>query len=243
MPHPLTARRLLALTARQFTAQVPGMVAAAPWACVAFALSLPGALLLNQAGGPRQTWFLLAAVVNLLALPRVALAWQRQLAGVPRQAPRLDGAHARVLGLVFGAIVCIAALKAVSGSLTLTLYFQMPDTPSTVFLMIALLVLLILWLPVMHLLGAWSLALPRAALADGYGWRQSRQALRGAVWPFSSVLLLLTGLTEVTGAALREALSVYRLDAIVTAAGGLLLTLALLLFLSILCATAYRERA
>ena len=207
MPHPLTARRLLALTARQFTAQGPGMVAAAPWACVAFALSLPGALLLNQAGGPRQTWFLLAAVVNLLALARVALAGQRQLAGAPRQAPRLDGAHARVLGLVFGAIVCIAALKAVSGSLTLTLYFQMPDTPSTVFLMIALLVLLILWLPVMH------------------------------------VLLLLTGLTEVTGAALREALSVYRLDAIVTAAGGLLLTLALLLFLSILCATAYRERA
>ena len=208
MPHPLTARRLLALTARQFTAQGPGMVAAAPWACVAFALSLPGALLLNQAGGPRQTWFLLAAVVNLLALARVALAWQRQLAGAPRQAPRLDGAHARVLGLVFGAIVCIAALKAVSGSLTLTLYFQMPDTPSTVFLMIALLVLLILWLPVMHLLGAWSLALPRAA----QGWRAR------------------------TGSACR-------LDAIVTAAGGLLLTLALLLFLSILCATAYRERA
>ena len=90
------------------------MVAAAPWACVAFALSLPGALLLNQAGAPRQTWFLLAAMVNLLALARMALAWQRQLAGAPRQAPSLDGAHARVLGLVFGAIVCIAALKAVS---------------------------------------------------------------------------------------------------------------------------------
>lgn len=57
------------------------------------------------------------------------------------------------------------------------------------------------------------------------------------------MLLLLTGLTEVTGAALRRTLVLWRADAIITAAGGLLLTLALLLFLSILCATAYRERA
>ncbi|WP_373743295.1 hypothetical protein [Achromobacter insuavis] len=243
MPHPPTASRLLALTARQFTAQVPAMVAAAPWACVLFALSLPGALLLNQAGGPRETWFLLAAVVNLLALARVALAWQRQLAGLPRQAPSLDGAQARVLALVFAAIVAIAALKSISGSLTLSLYFQMPNTPSTVFLAIALLLLMILWLPMTHLLGSWSLALPQAALTDGYGWRRSRQALRGSVWPFAAVLLLLTGLTEVTGAALRQALLLWHSDAIITAAGGLLLTLAMLLFLSILCATAYRERA
>ncbi|NMU91180.1 hypothetical protein HGQ98_15650 [Achromobacter ruhlandii] len=226
MPHPPTASRLLALTARQFTAQVPAMVAAAPWACVLFALSLPGALLLNQAGGPREAWFLLAAVVNLLAL-----------------APSLDGAQARVLARVFAAIVAIAALKSISGSLTLSLYFQMPNTPSTVFLAIALLLLMILWLPMTHLLGSWSLALPQAALTDGYGWRRSRQARRGAVWPFAAVLLLLTGLTEMTGAALRRTLVLWRADAIITAAGGLLLTLALLLFLSILCATAYRERA
>lgn len=181
MPHPPTASRLLALTARQFTAQVPAMVAAAPWACVLFALSLPGALLLNQAGAPREMWFLLAAVVNLLALARVALAWQRQLAGVPRHAPSLDGAQARVLALVFAAIVAIAALKSISGSLTLSLYFQMPNTPGTVFLAIALLLLLILWLPVMHLLGSWSLALPQAALTDGYGGRPVADAGAAAV--------------------------------------------------------------
>ncbi|MCH4589663.1 hypothetical protein L7A49_28140, partial [Achromobacter xylosoxidans] len=75
MPHPLTARRLLALAATQFTRQVPGLLAAAPLAFVLFALSLPGALLLGQLDGRLDGWFMLAGAINLLALARLALAW------------------------------------------------------------------------------------------------------------------------------------------------------------------------
>ncbi|CCH09111.1 hypothetical protein [Achromobacter xylosoxidans] len=248
MPHPLTARRLLALAATQFTRQVPGLFAAAPLAFVLFALSLPGALLLGQLDGRLDGWFMLAGAINLLALARLALAWQRRLARASDIKPaaalgRIDGAYVRVLALLVLACCAIAALKAVSLTLGLALYFKLPGVSSTVFLAIALLAWLALWLPVMYWLGAWSLSLPRAALTDRYGLARSRQALRGRVWPFAGLLLLLTGITEVTGVALRKSVLLRWPQAIATAGGGLVITLVLVLFFAILCGTAYRERA
>lgn len=244
MPQPLTVRRLLAQTFRQFPKQVPGMFAAAPLAFILFVLSLPGALLLNQIGGPRERWLMLAAAVCLLSLARMALAWQRHLAEDPRRAPlRIDGAQLRVLVLIFVAILLVAVLKSVSSTLAIALYFQMPNTPSVVFLTIALLLWLALWLPVMHRMGAWSLTLPQAALVNDYGWTRSRQWLRGRVWPFAAMLLLLIGATAVATGSLTTALHTRWASAIVTAGAALVLSVVLILAFAIMCSVAYRERA
>lgn len=243
MPQPLTARRLLAQTFRQFPKQVPGMFAAAPLAFIVFVLSLPGALLLDQIGGPRERWLLLASVVCWLSLGRMALAWQRHLAQDPRGAPlRINGAQVRVLVLILVAILLVSTLKSFSRTLAMALYFQMPNTSSVVFLTIAMLLWLALWLPVMYCMGAWSLSLPQAALTDHYGWKSSRQWLRGRVWPFSAMLLLLIGATAVATGSLTTALHTRWTSAIATAGAALILTVVLILAFAILCAVAFRER-
>ena len=243
MPQPFTARRLLAQTLRQFTQQVPGMFAAAPLAFILFVMSLPGALLLDQIGGPRERWLLLAAVVCWLSLGRMALAWQRHLAQDLRGAPlRIDGAQVRVLVLILVAILLVSALKSFSSTLGLVVYFKMPNTPSVVFLTMMLLLWLALWLPVLHRMGAWSLCLPQAALTDHYGWKSSRQWLRGRVWPFSAILLLLIAATAVATGSLTKALHTRWTSAIATAGGALILTVVLVLAFAIMCAAAYRER-
>ncbi|WP_445656630.1 hypothetical protein [Achromobacter sp. NCFB-sbj8-Ac1-l] len=243
MPQPLTGRHLLAQTLRQFTRQVPGMFTAAPLAFMLFVMSLPGALLLDQIGGPRERWLLAAAIVCLLSLARLVVAWQHYLTESPARPPlRLDGAHLRVLALLTGVAALIVGLKSFSTSLGVALYFKMAGTPSTVLLTLMLLLWLAIWLPVMHRLGAWSLSLPQAALAGRYGLGQSRRWLRGRVWPFAALLLLLTASTAIATGSLTKALRTRWFDAIATGAGALIITLVLVLAFAIQCAIAYRDR-
>ncbi len=242
MPQPLTARRLLGQTLRRFPQQVPGMFAAAPLAFVLFVLSLPAALVLDQFGGPIERWLLLAAVVCLLSLARLALAWQRHLAQAPRPSLRPDAAYLRMVVLIAGAVLLVAGLKSLSTTLGVALYFKMPDTPSTVFLTLMLLLWLVVWLPVMHRMGAWSLSLPQVALTDRFGWQQSRQALRRRVWPFSLMLLMLIASTAVATGSLTTASRTGWANAIITAGAALILSVALILAFAMLCAAAYRDR-
>jgi len=178
------------------------MLGAAPWALLAFILSLPFALLVSTLYKPSDQLFVMLAWVNVIALARMTYAWHMVVIlgdaeGTASSAPGRLG-EAQHLVLLAAITVPVAILGRITGDVPYIVYSVMDAPTDMVFAETLLAVLALIWLPVLYALSVLGLSLPRSAVTGAYGFRGNRAAMPYRRWPLILTLLVLVSVAGET---------------------------------------------
>lgn len=186
MTHTFGPRHLIGATASAIRRQGRAMLAAAPWSLAVFTLTLPLAVMVGTLYGPLAWVLLVSALANLIAFSRMAFAWHRVI--VLEDAARIDSVsggtgQARHLVLLGALAIAAMVLARMTGDLPYLLYMVMDAPPSTLFLAVLIVVILLVWLPLLYGLAVIGLSLPRSAVTGEYGLVGIRDTMRYPRWP------------------------------------------------------------
>lgn len=240
------ARHLLAATAGVVRRQGGAMLAAAPWSLAVFTLTLPFALLVYRLNQATDLLWVALALVNLIAFSRMSFAWHRVVVLGDVSGARVahgGTAEAKHLLLLSALAIGVAALMRATGDVPFVLYMMLDGRADAVFFGSVIAAIALVWLPVLYLLAAYGLSLPRAVATGTYGFRGIRASMRYPRWPLMLTLFLLLAVATLAYGYL------YPLTYFVTGAGvarsvfAVLLSVMMTFVLMTMLAVAYRDSA
>lgn len=244
MPNKLGARRFVAATAGAIRQQGRAMLAAAPWSLAAFTLTLPFALLIANLF-PYGGWLFLAlALINLIALARMTVAWHRVVNlqdSASVAAARGGAAQARHLALLGALVIAVTALARATGDLPYVIYMLIGGSNDNLFWSTLIASLVLVWVPVLYVLAVYGLSLPRAAVTGEYGFRGTRAAMPYKRWPLMFALLLLVAVAGYAGSTLSTLAYEYTRAGLAQSAVSVLLCISITFVVATMYAVAYRD--
>ncbi|CAB3685081.1 hypothetical protein [Achromobacter pestifer] len=220
------------------------MLTAAPCSLAVFVVTLPVALILTRYAGSYLPLFLLLAVLNMVALARVTLAWYRMTileGAVYAWTPWGGRARARYLIVLVLLIAVAAALLQTTGDIPYMVYVVLSENSEVLFYCVLFVVLVLVWTPFMYLGSVGLLSLAHMAVTGKLEYASMRPSMRFKRWPLMAALCLLMACAGVTRSMLTDYGKIWSTDNLGYGVLGMLLCIILAGVVTVMSAVAYRE--